>query len=73
MVSFNFVDKVWVDDENTTQDGSYYTLDAKLSRIFFDKLLISFGCQNILGREYLDSKGVLGMGRYFIGEIGVKF
>ena len=73
MVSFNFVDKVWVDDENTTQDGINYTLDAKLSRIFFNKLLVSFGCQNISGREYIDSKGVLGIGRYFLGEVGLRF
>ena len=73
MLGFNFVDKVWVDDENTTQDPGNYTFDAKLSRIFYNRILVAFGCQNITGKQYVDSKGALGIGRYFMGEVGFKF
>lgn len=72
MVNFNFSDKVWIDDENTSNDPSFYMLNMKLSRIFINRIMVSFGCQNITGKQFIDSKGYMGIGRYFTGEIAYK-
>jgi len=68
-----FIDKEWVDDENTVQLDSYFDLDIKLQRLFLNKINASVVCQNLLNKRFVDSKGYLSPGRFFLVELSFKW
>ncbi len=72
-ITAKFIDKEWVDDENTLQLNSYFTFDAKLQRLFYNKINCAVLCQNILNKRFVDSKGYLSPGRYFLIEVSFNW
>jgi len=63
----------WTDDENTVWADSYSLIDAKITRVLDEKYKISLSVENLLNDTFIDEKGVLGIGRYFMFEIIYKF
>lgn len=47
-----FVDKMYNDNENTEKLDSYWTMDFKLSRKFFDMATVDFSVENIFNTKY---------------------
>ncbi|HOY31592.1 MAG TPA: TonB-dependent receptor [Bacteroidales bacterium] len=68
-----FIDKEWVDDENTIRLDSYWTFDARIQRMFYNKINFALTCQNILNKRFVDSKGYLSPGRYFLFELSFNW
>jgi len=68
-----FIDKEWVDDENTVQLDSYFDLDVKLQRLFLNKINAAVICQNLLNKRFVDSKGYLSPGRYLLVELSFNW
>jgi len=68
-----FNDKVWVDDENTQQLGSFYTFDMKLQHTFYNKIGVSLTIQDILNKKWEDSKGLLSPGRFILAEVSFNW
>ena len=68
-----FIDKEWVDDENTVQLDSYFDLDIKLQRLFLNKINAAIVCQNLLNKRFVDSKGYLSPGRFFLVELSFNW
>lgn len=71
-ISAQYIGKVWTDDENTSQISDVFLMNAKIYRTFFNKLSVSISVQNLLNRQYLDNKNMLGIGRYIMGELTFK-
>ncbi len=68
-IAAKFIDKEWVDDENTVEMDSYMTFDIKVQRLFYNKINVALTCQNLLDKRFVDSKGYLSPGRYFLAEV----
>lgn len=68
-ITAKFLDKEWVDDDNTIELDSYFVMDAKLQHMFYNKINCALICQNILNKRFVDSKGYLSPGRYFLIEV----
>jgi len=47
-----FVDKMYTDNENTEKLDSYWTMDFKISRKFFDMATVDFSVENIFDTKY---------------------
>ena len=73
MIVFHYKDKQWVDDENTVRADSYMLYDLKLSKTFYKRINASLSVENILDDVYIDEKGLLSIGRFFMAEITYKF
>ncbi len=63
----------WTDDENTIQSNSFSLFDVKISRTFKEKYKVSLSVDNLLNDSFLDEKGVLGIGRFIMLEMIIKF
>ncbi|MFH1296400.1 MAG: TonB-dependent receptor [Bacteroidota bacterium] len=68
-----YVGRQWIDDENTAQSPDYFTLDLKASHTFFNKLTASITVQDLLNRQWTDSKGQLSPGRYIMVSLAYRF
>lgn len=78
--NFKYISEIWVNDMNIYDEivlsdkyPSYYTIDAKISKEFFNYLQISITAQNILDKKFYDSKMLVCHGRFITAEIKVKF
>jgi len=72
-ITAKFIDKTWIDDENTLKLDSYITFDVKAQRMFFNKVNCALTCQNVLNKRFVDSKGYLSPGRYFLVEVSFNW
>ncbi|AEB07963.1 TonB-dependent receptor plug domain-containing protein [Desulfobacca acetoxidans] len=43
---------IYYDNENTFKNGGYFTMDASISRRFFDKVELTLDLENIFNRKY---------------------
>ncbi len=68
-----FVDKQWIDDENTQQLNSYFDFDIKLQHTFYNKIGCALTVQDILNKRTLDSKGLLSPGRFILLEVSFNW
>jgi iron complex outermembrane receptor protein len=50
--SGNYYADIYFDNENTLKEGDYFTLDASVSRRFFDRLTAYISAENIFDKEY---------------------
>jgi len=71
---------MWVNDQNIFDEvtGSdrypaYITIDLRLSRLFWEKLSVDLGVQNILDTRFYDRKGAVCPGRFITLELGYRF
>ncbi|MFH1160339.1 MAG: TonB-dependent receptor [bacterium] len=70
---FRYVGKQWIDDENTAQTPGYWTLDLKVSHTFFHQMNLAFIVQDLLNRQWTDSKGLLSPGRFIMLSLSYSF
>ena len=68
-----YVSASWADDENTIKVKGYSLFDAKISKKVFSDFNISIIAENIFNTVYLDSKGMLPPGRFFLASIQYSF
>ena len=73
MLVYEYTGSLYTDDENLVELPSYYTLDAKISRVFAEKYFLGLTVQNITNNIFIDNKGNLGMGRFIMLEAGYRF
>ena len=72
-VTGKFNDKVWVDDENTQQQASFYYFDLKLQRTFYNRIGVALTIQDILNKKWEDSKGLLSPGRIILMDVSFNW
>ncbi|NQV03663.1 MAG: TonB-dependent receptor [Bacteroidia bacterium] len=68
-----YVGSQWIDDENTAQTQGYFTIDLKASHTFFNQLTAGITIQDLLNRQWTDSKGQLSPGRFIMLNISYRF
>ncbi|TSA24999.1 MAG: hypothetical protein D4R67_10915 [Bacteroidetes bacterium] len=68
-----YVGSQWIDDENTAQSPGYFTIDLKASHTFFSRLTAGVTVQDLLNRQWTDSKGQLSPGRYIMVSLSYRF
>lgn len=68
-----YVGSQWIDDENTVQTHGYLTMDMKASHTFFRHLTAGITIQDLLNRQWTDSKGQLSTGRYILLNLTYRF
>ena len=72
----NYYADIYFDNENTLKESGYFTVDASVSRRFFDRFTVYFNAENIFDEEYpmfrsLSSGDTIAPGIIVTG--GVKF
>lgn len=70
-IVYNYKDSQWIDDENTQKSPSYNTVDIKAGKDF-SEFTASITIQDIFDSRYLDSKGNISPGRFFMINISYK-
>jgi len=68
-----YVGKQWIDDANTAQSSDYFTIDMKASHTFFNALTLGFSVQDLLNRQWINNKGQLSPGRFFLLNVSYRF
>lgn len=74
----NYYADIYFDNENTLRESGYFTMDASLSRRFFDRVTAYLNVENIFDEEYpiFRSRGradTIAPGAIFIGGITFEF
>lgn len=80
-VMAKYAGEMWITDQNGFDNKyllrykypSVFTMDARVSRIFFDKFGLTFSVQNIFDEKYYNNKSEICPGRLITGEIFYKF
>ncbi|MDD3877660.1 MAG: TonB-dependent receptor [Bacteroidales bacterium] len=72
-LSFQYIDKQWVDDENTTWTPSYNYVNLKFTSQPFKFLKTGLNIQNVLNKQYVNNKGQLCPGRFILFDIQYIF
>lgn len=73
VLSYNYRDKQFSDDENTQQTGVHSTFDFSFNYYFPKKIMASVGIQDLFDNRFTDAKGMLSPGRFFMFSITKKF
>jgi iron complex outermembrane receptor protein len=68
-INYTFTDEQWYDEENTEMIESYSLINLKISSMFFHHLQVSMDIQDLLDEQFIDRKGFLSPGRFFMFEI----
>jgi iron complex outermembrane receptor protein len=68
-LSYNYTSDQWYDDENLEIVRAYKLLNAKVSRTFFKRYWIGISIEDLLDSHYIDRKGYLSPGRFFMLEL----
>lgn len=72
----NYYADIYFDNENTLKDSGYFTVDASVSRKFFDQFTVYLNVENLFDEEYPISKSLSSGDTIVPGIIvsgGVKF
>ena len=69
VVSGKYNDYEWADDENTLRLEPWLMVDAKIQKIFLNKIGVAITAQDIFNSRPPDSKGLLSPGRFFLAEL----
>ena len=69
----NYRDYQWSDDENTLKTPGYIIFDLKLGHTFFRQVNVNCIIQDIFNTRFLDSKGDLSPGRFFMLNLAYRF
>jgi outer membrane receptor protein involved in Fe transport len=70
---YKYTSSMWDDDLNTVLVKGYSRFDAKISKMLLNKFFASITVENIFNTVYLDSKGLLPPGRFFMTECKYSF
>jgi len=68
-INYTFTDEQWYDEENTEIVESYSLVNLRLSKILLHRLQLSLDVQDLLDSRFIDRKGYLSPGRFFLFEI----
>jgi len=76
-----YTGQMWINDKNGFDNKylfryeypSVFTMDAKVSKTFYNKFGLTLNIQNIFDEKYYDSKSAVCPGRLITGEISYKF
>jgi outer membrane receptor protein involved in Fe transport len=71
-LSYNYVGSQWADDENTQLLEPYGLINIKISKSFKKYLNVYIDIQNLLNKIYIDRKGNLPPGRFWMAGIILK-
>ena len=72
-VTYAFRDYQWSDDENTQKTPGYNIFDLKLGHTFFKRVNVNCVVQDVFNTRYVDSKGNLSPGRFFMLNLVWRF
>ena len=72
-VNYTFTDDQWYDEENTVIIPGYSLLNLRLSRRILKNLDVVLDIQDLLNEQFIDRKGYLSPGRFFMLEIKYNF
>ena len=70
-VNCNYTDSQWADDENTLLLEDYFIVNLRLSKRILKSFDLYIDVQNLFDIEYIDRKGQVSPGRFYIG--GIKY
>jgi outer membrane receptor protein involved in Fe transport len=76
-----YTGQMWINDKNGFDDKylfryeypSVFTMDAKVSKTFYNKFGLTLNIQNIFDEKYYNNKSEICPGRLITGEISYKF
>ncbi|MCD4682837.1 MAG: TonB-dependent receptor [Bacteroidales bacterium] len=68
-VDYTFTDEQWYDEENTKIIESYSLINLRLSRRIIKNLVATLDIQDLLNEQFIDRKGYLSPGRFFMFEL----
>ncbi len=72
-IDYGFTDEQWYDEENTEVIDSYQVVNLRLSRQILRGLRASLDIQDLFNEQFIDRKGYLSPGRFFMFEINYMF
>jgi outer membrane receptor protein involved in Fe transport len=72
-LTFVFVDKQWFDDENTTYTDAYHYFNIRIASDIIKNFQIALTCNDIFDQQFVNNKGFLSPGRFFMGSLSYKF
>jgi len=73
MLAYEYTGSLFIDDENLVELPAYYSIDAKISRLFARHYFLSLTVQNLSNNIYIDNKGNLGISRFIMLEAAYRF
>lgn len=73
MLAYEYTGSLFIDDENLVELPAYYSIDAKISRLFATHYFLSLTVQNLSNNIYIDNKGNLGISRFIMLEAAYRF
>jgi len=68
-VDYTYTDEQWYDEENTEMIESYSLINIRLSRNIIKNLVASLDIQDVLNEQFIDRKGYLSPGLFFMVEL----
>lgn len=68
-VDYTYTDDQWYDEENMIIIEGYSLVNLRLSRTIYKNLSASFDVQDLFNTQFIDRKGYLSPGRFFMFEI----
>ena len=68
-VDYTYMDDQWYDEENMIIIEGYSLVNLRLSRTVYKNLSASFDVQDLFNTQFIDRKGYLSPGRFFMFEI----
>ncbi len=68
-VDYTYTDDQWFDEENLIIIEGYSLVNLRLSRTIYKNLSASFDVQDLFNTQFIDRKGYLSPGRFFMFEI----
>ncbi len=73
VITYNFRDKQWEDDDNIAFSQQRSTFDGRISFVYHNKYYISELVQDIFNSRFINSKGELSPGRFLMTSLIYKF
>jgi len=71
-ISYHYVSRQWIDDENTTYTPEYNYFNLKLMSQPLDYLKVGVDVINILNKKYVNNKGQLCPGRFIMLNLSLS-
>lgn len=68
-IDYSYTDEQWYDELNTTLVDAYSLVNIRLSKYVLKDLQLILDVQDLLDEQYVDRKGYLSPGRFFMFEI----
>jgi iron complex outermembrane recepter protein len=69
---WTYMGSQWYDDKNTIKIDAFHVFDLEFSRKIYKNLEAALIVQDLFDRQFVDRKGQLSPGRFFMGELKLK-